>query len=247
MADTNYYELLELEPSATADEIRAAYFRLSKLLHPDLKGNQTLFRLVNEAYKTLSDPGRREAYDRNGYVDKKSQSSDATAPGWRRTDDKPPKRPGPKAEPQTDPTSSSHDKSSDEPPPPRSPPPPPARDQSAKRSDGETVVTSSALRRRVAANPSWALLAAGVLIIVVGGRSFLFLGFGTAIVGFVGVLGRKKAAHRQDLGPPRTGGALLADELKAGAPTALKGGLIVFLSALAASTTRSKSGRKRKR
>jgi hypothetical protein len=48
----------------------------------------------------------------------------------------------------------------------------------------------------------------------------------------------------QDLGPPRTGGALLADELKAGAPTAFKGALVVFLGVLAASAAGSKSGRK---
>jgi hypothetical protein len=245
MVDTNYYEILELEPSSTADEIRAAYFRLSKLLHPDLKGNQALFRLVKEAYETLSNPARREAYDRNGYVDKQTQSSNASAPGWRRTDDKPPKKPGPKA----DPTSNSHDESSDEPPPPRSPPPPPTRDQSATRSDRETVVTSGSLRKRVDANPSWALLTAGVLIIVVGGRSLLFLGFGAAVVGFVGVLGRKKAVRRadHDPGPARTGGTLLADELKAGAPTALKGGFTVVLSVLAASAARPKSRRKRRR
>jgi restriction system protein len=371
MADANYYELLRLEPSATAEEIKAAYRRLSSRVHPDAGGSEALFRQVNLAYETLSDPARREIYDRNGYVEPGIQSSGASAPGWRRTDDKPPKKPGPKAKPKADPTSSSHDESSDEQPPPRSPPPPPppAHDQSATHSDGETGATSSALRRRVAAYPSWALLAAGVLIIVVGGRTFLFLGFVAAVVGFVGVLGRKKAAHRaamqranivsidlmtgtefeqrlraafeqegyiayhiggrgdfgadlvldapgtrivvqakrwsqsvgpgavqevvasrahygahraivvtnsnftkaaielarsndvemwdrsrlidflatQDLGPARKGGGLLADELKAGAPTAFKGVLVVFLGVLAAAATGSKSGRKRKR
>jgi hypothetical protein len=51
----------------------------------------------------------------------------------------------------------------------------------------------------------------------------------------------------QDLGPARKGGGLLADELKAGAPTAFKGVLVVFLGVLAAAATGSKSGRKRKR
>jgi hypothetical protein len=40
---------------------------------------------------------------------------------------------------------------------------------------------------------------------------------------------------------------LLADELKAGAPTALKGGFTVVLSVLAASAARPKSRRKRRR
>lgn len=254
MADYNYYELLKLEHSATAEEIKAAYLRLSKLVHPDRGGSEALFGQVNRAYEILSDPARREIYDRNGRVDKETQSSDTSAPGWRRTDDKPPKEPGPEAKPKSDPTSSSYDESSDEPPPPRSPPPPtqppPARDPSATSGVGATGVTNSALRKHVATNPSWALLAAGVLIISFGGTTFLFLGLIAVVAGFVGVLGRKKAAHRSGInnpGPARTGGSLLADELKAGAPTVFKGALAVFLGVLAGAASGSKSGRKRKR
>ena len=59
----DYYEILGLTPSATHDEIRAAYRRLASKSHPDTGGSAALFRMVQEAHDTLSDPGRRDHYD----------------------------------------------------------------------------------------------------------------------------------------------------------------------------------------
>ncbi len=59
MAQTTFYEILELEPSATPEEIKAAYRQLSVKVHPDRGGSQALFRLVREAYETLSNSYRR--------------------------------------------------------------------------------------------------------------------------------------------------------------------------------------------
>lgn len=63
-----HYDLLNLHPSASPQDIRRAYRELSKLYHPD---TTTLpeaiatekFRQINEAYGTLSSPERRVAYD----------------------------------------------------------------------------------------------------------------------------------------------------------------------------------------
>ncbi|CAE6449351.1 unnamed protein product [Rhizoctonia solani] len=64
----NYYELLNIPPTATADEIRAAYKKESLRTHPDRLGNATeeekhSFKVIADAYYVLSDPVRRKEYD----------------------------------------------------------------------------------------------------------------------------------------------------------------------------------------
>ncbi len=66
MAETTLYDILELSPTASSDEIKAAYRQLSKQVHPDQGGSGALFRLVREAYETLSDDNLRAEYDRSG-------------------------------------------------------------------------------------------------------------------------------------------------------------------------------------
>lgn len=63
-----YYDLLNLHPSASPQEIRRAYRELSKRYHPDTTTLPTAlatdkFQQLNEAYGTLSSPERRFAYD----------------------------------------------------------------------------------------------------------------------------------------------------------------------------------------
>ncbi len=63
-----YYDLLQLHPSASVQQIRRAYRELSKLYHPDttqLPASVAVakFQQLNEAYATLSSPERRFAYD----------------------------------------------------------------------------------------------------------------------------------------------------------------------------------------
>jgi curved DNA-binding protein CbpA len=65
MAETTLYDILELSPTAGLDEIKAAYRRLSTQVHPDRGGSGALFRLVREAYETLSDDSLRAEYDRS--------------------------------------------------------------------------------------------------------------------------------------------------------------------------------------
>ena len=60
----NYYIVLGVPASATQADIKAAYRRLAKELHPDHYGkNQTPFQALQEAYAVLSDPARRQSYD----------------------------------------------------------------------------------------------------------------------------------------------------------------------------------------
>ena len=66
-ADTDYYAVLGIERSATADDVRAAYRRAARASHPDLNpGDQTAldrFKRVQLAYDVLIDPERRAEYD----------------------------------------------------------------------------------------------------------------------------------------------------------------------------------------
>lgn len=63
----NPYEVLGVPPSATAEEIRTAYRRLTLAYHPDRNsspGASDWMAQINRAYAVLSDPAQRAAYDR---------------------------------------------------------------------------------------------------------------------------------------------------------------------------------------
>jgi len=61
---TNFYDVLEVSPRASAEVIQAAYRTLMKRFHPDVGGNARTAQLLNEAYETLSDSTKRTRYDR---------------------------------------------------------------------------------------------------------------------------------------------------------------------------------------
>ncbi|KZT67580.1 DnaJ-domain-containing protein [Daedalea quercina L-15889] len=59
----DYYEILGLDQNCTTAEIRKAYRAQSLKHHPDKASIAEKFRLVQEAYNTLSDPTKRWSYD----------------------------------------------------------------------------------------------------------------------------------------------------------------------------------------
>lgn len=66
MSDFNdYYEVLQISPNAQLETVQRVYRLLALHYHPDNKetGDVDMFNQVLEAYKVLSDPERRAAYD----------------------------------------------------------------------------------------------------------------------------------------------------------------------------------------
>lgn len=84
----DYYELLGVARDASQDEIRSAYRALAKAMHPDTGGTAGAFRLLREAYETLTDPERRQYYDRGEDPDDDEPDDEPDEP-----DDEPPPRP----------------------------------------------------------------------------------------------------------------------------------------------------------
>jgi len=86
----DYYETLGVWPTADSDAIKKAYFKLAKLHHPDIAGKTPVdtgvdFKLINEAFHTLSDPARRREYDEKL---KKHKGGGGEVPPERREADK---------------------------------------------------------------------------------------------------------------------------------------------------------------
>ncbi len=66
----DYYSILGISKTASADEIKKAFRKLARKYHPDMNpGNaqaEASFKEVNEAYEVLSDPDKRKKYDQFG-------------------------------------------------------------------------------------------------------------------------------------------------------------------------------------
>jgi len=91
----NYYETLKVSPKASKAEIKSAYRRLARKLHPDKNhGSEqtaTAFASIAEAYEVLGNPKQRSAYDKrllsaeqlNGNGDSLFASTNTHAQRWR--------------------------------------------------------------------------------------------------------------------------------------------------------------------
>lgn len=62
----DYYSILGVTKSASAEEIKSAYRKLAMKYHPDRGGDAKKFQEINEAYETLSDSSKKTMYDHGG-------------------------------------------------------------------------------------------------------------------------------------------------------------------------------------
>jgi molecular chaperone DnaJ len=71
MAARDYYEILGVARTASAEELKSAFRQLARKYHPDVNKDpdaEKVFKEINEAYGVLSDPDKRAAYDRYGHA-----------------------------------------------------------------------------------------------------------------------------------------------------------------------------------
>src|SRR5256885_15467359 len=72
MAKRDYYEVLGIERTVTAEEIKKSYRKLAVKYHPDKnpgdKAAEEKFKELGEAYEVLNDPQKRAAYDQYGHA-----------------------------------------------------------------------------------------------------------------------------------------------------------------------------------
>jgi len=86
MAKRDYYDVLGVPKNASDDELKKAYRKLAMKYHPDRnpdsKEAESKFKEAKEAYEALSDPQKREAYDRFGHAGVDPNSGFAGGPGF---------------------------------------------------------------------------------------------------------------------------------------------------------------------
>jgi curved DNA-binding protein CbpA len=81
-----FYEILEVERTASDAELKSAFRKLAMQHHPDRNDGcadaEARFKELNEAYSILSDPNKRAAYDRFGHAGVNGQGPGAGGAGF---------------------------------------------------------------------------------------------------------------------------------------------------------------------
>uniref|UniRef100_A0AC35UDE9 J domain-containing protein n=1 Tax=Rhabditophanes sp. KR3021 TaxID=114890 RepID=A0AC35UDE9_9BILA len=75
--DTKFYDILEITPTATENEIKKAYRKMALRYHPDKNTDanaEEIFKKISNAYETLMDGNKREIYDKYGEEGLKERS-----------------------------------------------------------------------------------------------------------------------------------------------------------------------------
>ena len=79
MAPENPYQILGIHPTADEEEIKQAYRRLAKEVHPDHnpgdRRSAERFKVINGAYEILRDPRKRADFDRRGFQSSPTQTA----------------------------------------------------------------------------------------------------------------------------------------------------------------------------
>ncbi len=82
-AKKDYYEILGVKKSASAEEIRKAFRKLARKYHPDVnpgdKSAEEKFKTLSEANDVLSDPKKRKIYDQVGFYSDNIDAATAEA------------------------------------------------------------------------------------------------------------------------------------------------------------------------
>lgn len=79
VAETEYYDLLSITPGASPSEIKKAYYKVARQLHPDKNPDNAeataKFQELSTVYQVLSDPEQRKKYDREGKAGMQEQKT----------------------------------------------------------------------------------------------------------------------------------------------------------------------------
>lgn len=86
----NPFDILEIQPGASAEDVKAAYHRLAKLWHPDRFDGaekakaEERFRMISEAFEALRDPVKRQQVEKQAGVPQPPKPEPPKAPGLER-------------------------------------------------------------------------------------------------------------------------------------------------------------------